>query len=318
MAKKKVYFFKIELYDRATGRELDYKLIPDIVKDIVDNKSIVDGNTRIINLTMAGDDLHTSLDIYRYKNDYMFVRSSKQKPTNSMITREYSTFTAERLLSGKSEDVQGIEAYTYMYIDYNRGILALSQSQGAPSEKAFSTFFELYNAKYEVNLIAIPNPNGVEKIYGKAGAEISTVDLCIPVPDPIILESLLGVKGSKLLHETTANNIVVNVQFSSKIKKGKLTSNVEESNKLIDCIREKSSLYKEASVHGKYEGTNMEDYFFYGENFYFLVDINISRMEQGKKRFLSPDEITSLYKQKIAGLYNQYRDYISSSTNRKE
>lgn len=318
MAQKKVYFFKIKLYDREMNKELDYKLLANIAKDIIDSNSSVDGNTRIINLTFAGDLLHTTADVFRYRNDHIFMRTSRQKPTNSMIMREYSTQVAEGLLPGISEDVRGIEKYTFIYVNYEKGILAIIGAQGAPNQKIFSDIFDLYGGKYKVELLPIPNPDGIERIYGKTGTVINSVDLTVPVPDPVILETVLGVEGKKLLDEVAVGDIEVRMQITPTISRGKIVSGGEEADKLINCIKDKIELFKKASLRGKYDGVNTKSYNFYEEDFYFPVDIKEFVFAQGEKVFLPVDEFTTLNQEKLIGAYNSNKDYVIAAANRRE
>lgn len=318
MADKKVYFHKIELFEKGTNRKLDYKLIPNIIKDVINKESKISGKISTIDLTLTGDLLHTTVDIFRYQKDHIFMRASRQKPTNSMIEREHSTRVAAGLLPGISEAEKGIEKYTFIYVNYEKGILAIIGSQGAPNQKIFSDIFDLYSKTYRVELLPIPNPDGIERIYGKSGTVISFVELTVPVPDPVILEAVFGIEGKELLNEVAADNIEVRMKIAPVVSKGKIISGGEKSDRLIDCIKSKMGQFKKASLRGKYDGTNTKSYNFYEEDYYFQVDIKDFVLVQGEKVFLSVDEFTTLNQEKLIGAYNKNKEYIIAAANRKE
>lgn len=65
-----------------------------------------------------------------------------------------------------------------------------------------------------------------------------------------------------------------------------------------------------ASVRGKTEYTKTRDYNFYDENFYFMVDIPVYRMENGRRIYYEEAELTQINLENMNFSYNESRDYI--------
>lgn len=318
MANKKVYYFGIDLFQRRTGKKEKYTKFPDIIKDIVDNHSIVSGKINVLDVTMRGETLHSTVDIFRYKYDHMFMRTSRQKQSGSLIEREYKTHNPEPVLPGIDEEIKGIEIYTYIYIDYKKCILSIISNQGAPNQNVLIDIFALYSKDYDIQLVSVPNPDGIENIYGKEGTQINQLELCMTTPDPVILENIIGIDGNKLLEEATDEPVKITVQISSSVDRGRITKNSSDSDKLIEYIRNELKKFKKASVSGKCIGVKADKFNFYEENFHFPVDIINYKMESGKRIYLNLDEMANLYQDKLIGAYCNSKDFISIATQRKD
>lgn len=314
---RKVYFFTINL--KYENKELDYRKLGQILHPIIENNAVDINGTKVFNLTFESDDMHTYLDIFSYRKDVsLFARATKQKPTGSMISREYDTAHYDGLLNGEPESIRGIETCSYLYCDLKKGILAIATSLGAPGEGCFTRIFSKYSTEYEISLLAVPNPDGISRIYGKSAVEISQISVDVPVPDPVLLESIFGVDGKELYDEISAEKLKAQIRFVSNVKKGKITDNTEDSMKIIDKIMNRLPLLSAAKLRAKTLGEKTRDYNFYEENFYFPIDIKEFRFENGKKVYLSSDELVNAYSISIMGIYNMSKDFVLGVANRKD
>lgn len=320
MADKKVYFFKVRLFDKSGKKECSYKLLPDALKVIIDDSSITKtaGTVKVLDITDSGEKLHTTLDIYRYQHDHLFLRAAKQKPNYSTIIREYNTGQASPILPGVKEDEKGIENYTYVHIDYTYGILSVVRANGAPDEGAIATIFEKYSKDYSIHLESIPNPNGIDRIYNKKNTQISNVNISIPIADPVILEQILGKKGRKLFEETSNDNLQISIRISSKIKRGKVTKNSDDSERLLDCMKDKIDDFSSATVTAKYDGEKSRGYNFQDELFYFPVSVSTTHTVEGKTEYFTSDELVQIYHEELKKAFNNSRDYIIQIANRSK
>ena len=320
MADKKVYFFKARLFDQSGKMEYSYKIIPEIFKELLDNPYITKtvDNIKVLDITENGEKLHTTLDVFRYEEDHLFLRAARQKPNFSTIVRKYSTGEATQVLPGEKDDEKGIENYTYIYMDYEYGILSVVRAQGAPDEDAIVMAFVKYSNNYSLHLEAVPNPKGIERIYNKNNTQISAVNICIPTADPVIVEQILGKKGRKLFQETSTENLQISIHISSKIKKGKVTDNSEDSEYLVNCMKEKQGDFKSASVTAKYTGEKSREYNLYDEMFYFPITISLTQIVDGKTEYFTSDDLVQIYHDQLKIAYNRSKGYLIQITNRNK
>lgn len=130
---RNVYFYRVNLL--KNGQEIlidskDHRLatLRNAIIDIVEGHKDGSPNSKRQNLKnnifvnsidlSDEDNLHMVGDVFEYKDKYLFMRISKQKITGSLIEREYKNLKTEALLADKNENEEGIEAYTYLKLDY--------------------------------------------------------------------------------------------------------------------------------------------------------------------------------------------------------
>lgn len=312
---KKAFFYSIELYYEDMGTACDYHLIPELLDKIIDDNAVSNGNVKTLDLTSNSEYLHTMLDVYHHKTGYLFARASKQRPTGTVIGRDYKTRKAQSLLPGVREDIKGIELYTYIYINYETSVLQIISAQGAPNETIIEELFKKFSNAYRVELIPIPNINGMEKFYGGEDASISSIELELPNPDPAILENVLGENGNAILREAANDHILLTVGIKSSISRSYLTTDTDKSAGIIDSIRGiieqfGTSRFKKASIKGKARNIKAREYNFYEENFYFLVDIPAYRMEDKHRMYYDEAELAQINLQNMQYSYNESKEYI--------
>lgn len=320
MADKKIFFFKVKLLTKDENNEIDYTILPNAINNILDNhqKAKTVGNVKVLDITSKTDELHTTLDVYRYQQDHLFLRAARQKPNFSTIIREYQTGIFSPVLPGIKETEKGIENYTYIYIDYTYGILSVVKALGAPDENAIVTAFAKYSDEYTILLEPIPNPEGIKRIYNKNNTCINKINVCIPRADPVILENVLGVKGKHLLEEVSKDTINISINISSNTKKGKITNNSEDSESLVDCLLDNLSHFSLASVNAKYDGEKSKTYNLYDELFYFPFTIKTTHKIDGQNVYYTTDEMATLFHEGLKIAFNQSRDFIIQIANRSK
>jgi len=321
MAEKKIYFFRMDLLERSSDSLLDYKKIREIIVEIVNKETVkttdIDGNQVYpLAITRVGEPLHSTIDFIRYKGDNVFLRTSRQKPKGAFVTREYATNRTEKILIGIDESLSGIETYTYIFIDYKSGILSVVAAQSAPDQRSIVDMFDLYSTEYRIELIPIPNKDGVEKIFGKENVKISSIDVTIPVPDAVILEQIFGINAAELLEIKTRDKYKVTMQVTSNIKRGKMTTNTEESESLINGIKSNLPKFSSAKVTAKYEGTSAKTYNFNDENFYFKTTISIASFVDGHLKYFDSDVLLSKYNDALKTAFLTSKGYLATVIDR--
>lgn len=295
MAVKKVYFFKVSLFDENNSVR-DYKEIKELIGEIVEVFSHDQEKYKTLDLT---EDVyeHVIFDIYEYKQNRLFGRLSKQRPSNSMVRRNYKNL--------KKEDIQlndrefGIEQYTYGCLDYDLGVFSIVSASGAPTEKAFEKVFQKYASNLRVELVPIPNPNSIEKLYASDTSEISSLEITIPLPSLENMQQLFGWENDDLLKILGERNLVAKVQIKSPQRKSYITHSGKETKGLIDKILERKEAYFGAKLKAKTSRTNMREYDFFEQYFSYSIDIVNYRIENYERMYYSVDELMEIYRNNI-------------------
>lgn len=125
----------------------------------------------------------------------------------------------------------------------------------------------------------------------------------------------MGQAPNEIAESALGEHLKVSVEIRSEFLRHGITEDTESSDQIIDMIRERiNNLGRErlrkASVRGKTEYTKTRDYNFYDENFYFMVDIPVYRMENGRRIYYEEAELTQINLENMNFSYNESRDYI--------
>lgn len=310
---KKVYFYQVNLKDVENDIERDYKDIKNIFISIIEENAVDYKGMKVLNLT-RNEEFHYFADIFQYKEDMLFMRIGSQKPSGTFLYRNYATNIPESVLEGTSEDMEGIEIYTYALFDYNTAILSLVGHKGAPSYKLINNICMCYKPSYGLRFVQIPNAAGIEKIYGADNSSISQIEVEVPVPAPEILERMFNWSDIEILN-AQENSIKATIRLSA-IDRKFITHDETQTRGLIDSIRRKLPNYNKASVRGKYPGERMQDYSFLDEYFYYIIDVPMYKTINGEKQYFSADELINVYQDKLYSAYYNKKDILISITNR--
>lgn len=310
---KKVNFYTVDLYHSLTNKKEDYRKIKDIISNIIDAHAIVQNDCWTIDLT-ENNDLHYIADVFEYKNGRLFMRLSCQKPSGTYIYRDYSTNIPEGVLSGSNEEKEGIEIYTYALLNYDTGIISIVNQQSAPNYKVIRQFFSKYENEYYIEFVAIPNANGIERIYKANEPRITQVEVEVPVPNAVVLEKMFGWKTKDIL-DLQGNLLKATLRLSS-LERRVITSSEEETIGLLDCIKNTVDEYNKAKVRAKAEGIKTQDYNFFNENFSYKVDIPMYEPRSGQKHYFTADELVFIYKDHLTMAYNENSNLLRTISNR--
>lgn len=319
MAHKNAYFFKLNLIDKNNHLK-DYHLLKEEVIGIINKNSIEQNGYKSLDVTENDGDLHNIIDIFEYNNTRLFCRLSKQKPGNSFIGRDYSSYQKNDLVDSNDYEKKGIEQYTFAIINYSIGVLCIVSSQGAPNEKTFEKMFDKYSNESRVEIISIPNEFGVENIYNGTDPEIINLDIEVPLPDGAVLEGVFGWNPNDVIESIDRRNLKVSVRLRSNFRRGTVTNSSEEVRNIINKIREKCEFpfYKKAKMKAKTKSKKAREYSFFEENFSYPIDIPIYHIEDYKKVYYSVDELVEIYKNNIIMAFNESRGIVSAIIKREE
>ena len=310
---KRVYYYTTELIEVADDNKCGYSMIKDIITEIINEKSVSMDNFKVLDLS-KGDELHYMADIFEYENSRLFMRMSSQKPSGSYISRDYKTGIPSNVLEGMSEDKEGIEIYTYALLDYSTGILCIVNQKSAPSYRLINNIFSLYNQRYSLAFLPIPNRDGINKIYNSKCPHISSIEVEVPIPSADVLERLFNWKAEDII-DVQDGRLKATMRLSG-IDRQTITDGEIETRNLIDRIREHLSGYRKALVRARADGIKTQDFNFYNEYFSYPVEIRTYSIENGRKHYYTADQLITEYKDNLIMAFNENEGILKSIANR--
>lgn len=312
---KRVNFYMVDLYETFGDIIVEYKSIKQKIISIIEENASESEKEGFLTLDLTRDNgLHYVADIFAFEGDKLFMRVSNQKPSGGYLRRNYSTNVPDAVISGKSEDKEGIEVYTYALLDYETGIFAIVNQQSAPNYRIINNFFLKYAPEYYMKFLPIPNKQGIDRIYAAKETQITQVEVEVPIPNANILEQLFGWNPSDIL-DIQGNELKAVMKLSG-VERKSITENEEESRGLIDCIKDKLSTYHKARIRAKAEGIKTQDYSFFDENFSYPIEIPTYKIIQGQKHYFSAKELIEIYQDNLQMAYNENKRVLKAISNR--
>ncbi len=313
MAIKKVYFFKVSLFE-SSGEEISYTGLKDKLVEIIEKRAVNQGGYWTLDLT---DDVyeHIMWDIVEYKDTKLFGRLGKQKPSNSVVCRDYKNLRKEDLNITADEKLYGIEQYTYGSLDYATGIFSIIGAQGAPTENILKKVFERYNYNYYIELDPIPNHHSIKKLYGERNTEISSLEVEIPLPDAATLQHVFGWKDKELLRILGSRNLTARVMVKAPNRQT-ITFDSEESQNLIKEVWNNITGYSGAKLRAKTARTKMREYDFFEQYFSYPVDITYYHIVDYERVYYTVDELMEINKQNIIQAFVENKKILRTVINR--
>lgn len=310
MAGKKIYFYKVSLMDK-NGGEVDYKNLKPLLQEIIEKNAVTHQTYKSLDLTVSDEYTHIVWDIFDYQHTRLFGRLSKQQPSNSFLTRDYSTMEKEDV-NIVDETRAGIEKYTYGVLDYATGIFSIVSALGAPNEKVISNVFWKYNTNYMMQIIPIPNADAISLIYTGDDSMITRVEVEVPLPEAGFLEDVLGWDEKEILDSLGRRNLKLGLSIKPSGKKGRVAIDSEETRSLLDCIFRQMKRYSKARVNAKAKTVNMREYDLFDENFSNPFDISNYHIVERKRIYYTVDELVDLYRNKIIDAFESNKKLLTS------
>ena len=313
---KKVNFFTVELREIMSSTEHNHNRIKELLSEIIrDNGEIIENSFVAVDLTLPqAQGLHYVADIFSYESNCLFMRLSGQKPSGGFLHRNYDTNIPAALLDGSSEDIEGIEVYTYVFLDYETGIVAIVNQQSAPNHRIINNFFTKYNNIFYLDFKPIPNANGIDRIYNAENTKITQIEVEVPVPDAAILERIFGWSARDIL-DLQGNSLKATVKLSS-VEGRIITDTGEKSKGLIDCMKNGISGYRKAKIRAKADDIKTQDYSFFDENFTYPVEIPTYCIEGGHSRYYTANELVPIYREHLIAAFNNNKEILKAISNR--
>ena len=308
MSVKKVYFYQITLYDKSE-KEISFLELKKIFSDIIENEGYKHDEYYSLDVSSLTEPLHIVWDVFDYKSGRLFFRLSKQKPSNSVIQREYNTYKKKDILPVGSEKHQGIEQYTFGSFEYDTGIFSIVSSKGAPGLNVLKNVFERYRREIEAEFIPIPNTDAIESIYYGQDPEISQIEIELPLPNAETLEHVFGWKESEILDTLIKRNLNLNVVIKG-IPRSMITFGADETKGLIQCITSHLNEYRKAKMKARDKKEKLKDYNFFEDNFSYPIDIVEYHIVNYERVYYTVEELVEIYKRNIVSAYLENKEIL--------
>lgn len=316
MAEKKVYFYSINLMETDGEKSLHVSKLKTIIVDIIKNNSVDLGDYSTIDLSSSTEEegLHIMMDVFDYEHGRLFCRLSRQRPYNSMISRNYMTTKCSNVVPPHEIGRTGIEIFTYGILDYTTGIFAYVSAQSAPSERSLISLFGKYKNEYMIEMVAIPNTDAIEAIYYGKNPQISKLEIEVPVPKATVLEQIFNWDDVDMLAAVTENTLRVSIILQAPTRQSLAVD--DDAKSVIDKLREKLDLYNKAKMFAKTEGSRLREYDLRARYFSYYVDIPKYYIQDSKRIEYTIEELIDLYRQNLQEAFETNRTLLTILTGR--
>lgn len=300
---KKVNFYTVDLHMSINAyEERKYSEIKDHIISVINQNAVDQGRFCVIDLSCINQ-LHQLVDIFEYKDEFLFMRASNQKPSGAYLQRNYTTKIPGAVLDGINESEEGIEQYTYLYFNYETAILAIVNQFGAPSYKVLDQLLNKYISDYYLTFTPIPNSIGIQRIYEAKNPKISQIEIEVPVPNATILESWFGWNAKDIL-SIQSGTLKATMKISG-VQRKLITNESEETKGVINCIKEKMALYNKAKIRAKADDIKTQDFSFFDENFTYPIEISTYKIISQTKIYRTANELVEIYKENLIMAYKE-------------
>ncbi len=306
---KSAYFYALEVKEKGNDTLQPLSLFKTIVEGIVKSQN-TQGGYCTVDISSPDDNMKTVIDIFDYKDEYLFCRLSKQRPTNTVVGRDYDTLKTEPVMGNFPDNVKGIENYSFAYINYQTLIAEVVTSQYSPSETAIENFIKK-NSNYYVESKAIPNRVGIDCIFQHRKPTISSFTVDIPTPDSAILESF----G---FSDTDITNLFGN-DIRAKITIAPLQGTILASNDAAQALVGKIRQFASATnviLKARSESVKTREYNLYDETFKYDISIPTSHTVKGNVISYSEAKLIEIARNRLIENYNEKYDIIVPLANR--
>ena len=311
---KSSYFFAIVIREKGTDIEQPLSSFKSIIDGIINEHQNTEEQDKekycTVDISSLEDTMNTIVDIFENTDNYLFARFSKQRPTGSVVGRNYKTLKTEPIMGNFPDNIKGIESYSFVYINYQTLIAEISTSQYSPDETAIGNFIKKCS-NYYVEFKSIPNRVGIDCIFQHRNPVISSFTVDIPVPTSALLEEF-GLDDDDI-NELFGNNVSAKITIAPFY--GKTLVSNENVPTLVDKIRN-SAAVTEAIFKARSATVKSREYNLYNETFKYDIDIPTSHIVNGKTISYSEKELISIAREKLIENYNNNHDIIVPLANR--
>jgi hypothetical protein len=320
MANKTVEFLKIDLIERISGHKQDYIMLEKILLDIVKSKGISGDECKTIDLTpdITADNVLPKMVLDIFENDlFLFGRICRKKANNAILQRDYDSLVASEVFTPSEAMRKGIEVFTYFIIDLAKGIISIANAKDAPGAGILNNLLDHYNSEYVMRFTNIPNEDGINLLYASTMPEITKLEFVVPSPDPQYLQRILELTEDEIAC-IAGSDIVTTTLILSPLPYKSLEKDTSKVKRIIDILREKKGIYKQAIIRGKSNEFGNKEFDLQAKYFTYPIQIKKDHVVDGKKKEYNLKEITKQFEAGLVEAYYRNRDLILVIASRRE
>lgn len=319
MPSKNVFFFNIRLRrwsDNSYCNKLILKeRLQEIIKShgkITKDNQYLKAEYKSVDVTEKDDPMHSFIEVVLEDDNGVFLRFTKQQPRNNYRGREYANYQGNSLLPGNDERVNGIEIATYAYLNYESEIIEVARVKSASDEKALAKAFRKYDSEFYIELVAIPNEDSVEELYGSTEPYIRRLELELPRPNVGYLSEVLHWDSEKIADFIKEEDVKISVVLGPNQRGGYIANTVDETHGIIEMIRDSQSKYNRAIIYGKKMGaaSDIRKFNFFKANFSYSINVVEYRKENYNVVAYSLNDIMKMYYREMKKCYKENEEYF--------
>lgn len=303
MAQKKMYYFKVSLYDSSSNL-LELRELRRLYRETFNNHAT---NDHLVVVEKSLDDHQITMDILKFEQDILFFRICKEKENNAFIERDDNNLSANDLPIGEDKT---IEMYTYMCIDFSTGILFMVKNQSAPNEQIVNRILSNYNSPYRTEITAIPNSKSLEGLF-RDNSVISSTTIEIPVPNIQVLEDILGF--DRRLSAAYANSETKMITLTMRGEPWKSIGFGGDVNRaIVNALQGLKGENKITGgrIRGRAGQTLTQDYDLFNEIYGYPLTINTYTIDNQQRKYLSIEELKDEFENQMMAAYNHEKDNL--------
>lgn len=304
MAKRTVYFYKVNLFKTKGHSEQDFTDL----KGLYD-KVFLDNCVKS-SLGLDDDDSRATLDILSNDDNYFWGRLGKEKDNNTMHIRDYTTYTTTVVLPPDSLESKATEVFTYFILDYTLGILTMAAGQSAPSHTALNRILSKYNKSFYTEFQEIPNQKAYEQLFRRSSV-ISQVQYSIPVPSPAALAQLnLGLTRQQLadLMKTSTKTATITIKSDSRRH---LTKDLDLIKDIVTGFIASKDKFEKIKITGRNNHISRHEFDLKEELFSNNIDVPYHEIIDKRRVPLDIEVIAHKYFEKMRSLYMDNRERLA-------
>lgn len=304
MAKKKVLFYSLSVEDKEKLNKVDNTSIRSLILDILDKNCINEDGIEHLILNGKDDNLfeRITMDVIENDENYLFARLGKLKGNGEVLVRDLKTYTANGIANERTRP----ETYTYFLLDYNYGILGYLNNVAIPKPDVIKKIFEIYNEKYSMSIENIVNPKTVRDLMNP-GSELGKIEYSYKIPNIHILSDL-GLDRETVVALDDIDYDTVNIVIRSSPRK-KLTKEHKIINNLVELF-DRNGKIKDKIFKGNTVQNSSQNYKFDIDNFSTTIDVPKDKVDNGKIKIYSLEEITEQVGVRLKENYKKNRQHI--------
>lgn len=317
MASMTVEFFKVELKNQASKAQEDYRVLKEIIDEILSSTRVQDGYKSIdISPDISPNDVEPKEVIDLFDDpQYLFGRVCRKKPNNAILKRDYSTLQAQEVFAPEELNSRGIELFTFFILDYDKGILSIVNAKGAPGKSSISSLVELYKPEFCLEFVDIPNADGIKLLYDSALPELSKLEFDVPTPNAEFLQRVLNL-DEDVIREMIQDNVMTASILLKPVPYGKLLRNKENIKNILDVLFRKKGNFSKTVVRGNSEKFSSRNFDLNAQFFTYPIDVKTYRVIRGKKVNYSLMDVVEQFRVGLHRAYEDNYDIITSVSNR--